>query len=127
MLDTRIQDSHPESLCPASTSSRLTPCYTPAVTMTAVDTLIFDLDDTLAVEEASAEAAFIEAGELARVRYGLDPRELHTTVRKTCREPDRPRLGDSHTRRTDIHSTECVGSLGASALSPLQSIKTKIC
>jgi len=48
--------------------------------------LIFDLDDTLVVEEASAEAAFIETGELARARYGLDPRALHRTVRKTCRQ-----------------------------------------
>jgi putative hydrolase of the HAD superfamily len=52
----------------------------------SIDTIIFDLDDTLVVEEASAEAAFIEAGELARARYGLDPWELHTTVRKTCRD-----------------------------------------
>jgi putative hydrolase of the HAD superfamily len=52
----------------------------------AVGTLIFDLDDTLIVEEASAEAAFIEAGELARIRYGLDPKCLHQTVRKTCRD-----------------------------------------
>ena len=52
----------------------------------AIDALIFDLDDTLVVEESSAEAAFIEAGMLARERYGLDPRQLHATLRKTCRE-----------------------------------------
>jgi len=52
----------------------------------AIRTLIFDLDDTLVVEEASAEAAFIETGELARTRYGIDPCELHRSVRKTCRE-----------------------------------------
>jgi putative hydrolase of the HAD superfamily len=51
----------------------------------AVDTLIFDLDDTLIVEEACAEAAFVETGELARIRYGIDPHLLHATVRKTCR------------------------------------------
>jgi putative hydrolase of the HAD superfamily len=51
-----------------------------------IDTLIFDLDDTLIVEEASAEAAFIEAGELARARYGLNPEALHKTLRKACRE-----------------------------------------
>jgi putative hydrolase of the HAD superfamily len=48
--------------------------------------LIFDLDDTLVIEEASAEAAFIETGELAQAKYDLDPRQLHATVRKTCRE-----------------------------------------
>ena len=81
-----MQDRNPESLYPASTLAASLSCYTPAVTISAIDTLIFDLDDTLVVEEASAEAAFIEAGELARIRHGLDPRELHATVRKTCRE-----------------------------------------
>ena len=57
-----------------------------AAMMSAMDALIFDLDDTLVAEESSAEAAFIEAGMLARERYGLDPQELHATVRKTCRE-----------------------------------------
>lgn len=52
----------------------------------AIDTVIFDLDDTLVVEEASAEAAFIETGELARARYGVDARVLYQTVRKVCRE-----------------------------------------
>lgn len=47
--------------------------------------LIFDLDDTLVVEEASAEAAFLETCELARVRYGVDPADLHATLRQTCR------------------------------------------
>jgi putative hydrolase of the HAD superfamily len=54
--------------------------------ISTVDALIFDLDDTLVAEESSAEAAFIETGMLAQERYGLDPRELHTTLRKTCRE-----------------------------------------
>jgi putative hydrolase of the HAD superfamily len=61
-------------------------CYTPPEMACAIDTLIFDLDDTLIVEETSAEAAFLETGELARTRHGLDPGELHRTVRKTCRE-----------------------------------------
>ena len=51
-----------------------------------INTLVFDLDDTLVVEQASAEAAIIETADLARARYGLDPREMHTTLRKTCRE-----------------------------------------
>jgi putative hydrolase of the HAD superfamily len=61
-------------------------CYTPSEMACAIDTLIFDLDDTLIVEEASAEAAFLETGELVRTRHGLDPGELHRTVRKTCRD-----------------------------------------
>jgi putative hydrolase of the HAD superfamily len=51
-----------------------------------INTLVFDLDDTLVVEEASAKAAIIETAELARARYGLDPHEMHKTLRKTCRE-----------------------------------------
>ena len=51
-----------------------------------ISALIFDLDDTLVIEEASAEAAFIETGELAKAKYGLDPHELHATLRRTCRE-----------------------------------------
>jgi putative hydrolase of the HAD superfamily len=47
--------------------------------------LIFDLDDTLVVEEASAEAAFLATCELARARYGLEPHRLHAAVRQTCR------------------------------------------
>jgi putative hydrolase of the HAD superfamily len=51
-----------------------------------VDTLIFDLDDTLVVEEPSARAAIIETGELARIRYGLDPTGFHATLREACRK-----------------------------------------
>lgn len=47
--------------------------------------LIFDLDDTLVVEEASAEAALLQTCELARLRYGIEPRDLHATLRQTCR------------------------------------------
>ena len=47
--------------------------------------LIFDMDDTLVVEKASAEAAFLETCEVARARYGIDARALHATVRETCR------------------------------------------
>jgi len=47
--------------------------------------LIFDLDDTLVVEEASAEEAFLQTCELARRRYGIDPAALHATLRRTCR------------------------------------------
>jgi len=49
-------------------------------------TLIFDLDDTLVVEKASAAAAFVETCQLAASRYGLDPETLHQSVRETCRE-----------------------------------------
>jgi putative hydrolase of the HAD superfamily len=51
-----------------------------------IHALIFDLDDTLVVEEVSAEEAFVETGRLAQAKYGLDPHQLHTTLRKCCRE-----------------------------------------
>lgn len=51
-----------------------------------IHALIFDLDDTLVVEERSAEKAFVAAGRLAESRYGLDPDALHKTVRQVCRE-----------------------------------------
>jgi putative hydrolase of the HAD superfamily len=47
--------------------------------------IILDLDDTLVVEEASAEAAFLETCELARQHYGVDPAALHASVRRICR------------------------------------------
>lgn len=47
--------------------------------------VVFDLDDTLVVEEASAEAAYLLTCELARRRYGVDPAALHATLRRTCR------------------------------------------
>ena len=52
----------------------------------SIRAVIFDLDDTLVVEKASAEAAFLAACELARDKYGLCPRALHEAVRRTCRE-----------------------------------------
>jgi len=48
--------------------------------------LIFDLDDTLVVEEASAEAAFLTTCELARTRYSIAPEHLHRSVREVCRQ-----------------------------------------
>jgi len=47
--------------------------------------LVFDMDDTLVVEKASAEAAFLKTCELAKSRYGIEPADLHATIRETCR------------------------------------------
>ena len=52
----------------------------------SIRAVIFDLDDTLVVEKASAEAAFGAACELARVKYGIDPKALHEAVRGTASE-----------------------------------------
>ncbi len=82
------------------------PCYTPAVMAPLVDTLIFDLDDTLVVEEASARAAFIQTSELARVRHGVNPEELHDVVRKSCRELWYGFASHPYCRRIGISSWE---------------------
>ena len=46
---------------------------------------VFDMDDTLVVEEASAKTAFLETCKLAEERFDINPQELHATVRETCR------------------------------------------
>lgn len=51
---------------------------------TAIDVLVFDLDDTLVVEKDSAAAAFGAACRLAAERCGLDPAALHSSVKETC-------------------------------------------
>jgi putative hydrolase of the HAD superfamily len=48
--------------------------------------VIFDLDDTLLVEVASAEAAFIDTCRLAQDKYGLDPHEFHTVLRQKAKK-----------------------------------------
>jgi putative hydrolase of the HAD superfamily len=47
--------------------------------------LIFDLDDTLMVEEASAEAAFRATCGFAAQKSGVDPERLYTNIRESCR------------------------------------------
>ena len=51
-----------------------------------MNALIFDLDDTLVVDEASAAAAFLDACEMARKAAGIPPDELHKTIKRVCRE-----------------------------------------
>lgn len=48
--------------------------------------VIFDLDDTILVEMASAEAAFIDTCKLAQDKYGLDPHAFHTVLRQKAKK-----------------------------------------
>lgn len=48
-------------------------------------TLIFDMDDTLVVEEYSAEATFRKVCQHAKQKVGIDPEELYDNIRKSCR------------------------------------------
>ena len=50
-----------------------------------IKAILFDLDDTLIVEEALAEEAFLAACGLAREKYGVDPAALHESVRSNAR------------------------------------------
>jgi putative hydrolase of the HAD superfamily len=51
-----------------------------------IKAVLFDLDDTLVIEEAAAEAAFLATCEHARTRYGIEPGSLHKSVRLRARE-----------------------------------------
>ena len=59
--------------------------YLEARSKIKMNTLIFDLDDTLVVEEASAQAAFFKVCDLATERYGVDRQNLYHAIRETCR------------------------------------------
>ncbi len=48
--------------------------------------IFFDLDDTLVVEEACAERSFIATSIYAQKKYGINPNELHVSVRTRARE-----------------------------------------
>ena len=51
-----------------------------------ITAVLFDLDETLVMEQASNEAAFLATCELARRRYGIDPQALTQSVRQRARE-----------------------------------------
>jgi len=51
-----------------------------------INTIIFDLDDTLTPDEETADAAILKTIEPVVKQYNIDPEELRQTVRKTCRE-----------------------------------------
>lgn len=51
-----------------------------------IKAVIFDLDDTLVVEQASAQDAFLAACALAHKRYGIDATELCQTAQEKARE-----------------------------------------
>ncbi len=70
----------------------------------ALEAILFDLDDTLLVEKASADEAFLATCTLAQRRYGLNPMALHQKLRQEAQalwhaSPERPtidRISISH-------------------------------
>jgi putative hydrolase of the HAD superfamily len=51
-----------------------------------MDALVFDLDDSLVVDEASAAAAFLDACRVAESAAGILPDQLFSTIKRVCRE-----------------------------------------
>lgn len=47
----------------------------------AIRSILFDLDDTLVIEGASADGAFLATCAHAHEKYGIDPKALHQAVR----------------------------------------------
>lgn len=51
-----------------------------------MNSLVFDLDDTLVVEVGSADAAILETGSLAESKHGIQPQELLATIKRACKD-----------------------------------------
>lgn len=51
-----------------------------------IKAIFFDLDDTLLWDQKSVQTAFYKTCEVARDKYGVDPKELEEAVRKEARE-----------------------------------------
>ena len=71
-----------------------------------ITTILFDLDDTLVIEEASADAAFLATCEHAREKHGIDPKVLHQAVRHHAGELWRASATITYCRAIGISSWE---------------------
>ena len=72
----------------------------------AITAILCDLDDTLVVEEASAEAAFLATCERAREQYGVAPKALYQAVRHHARQLWRASPTITYCRTIGISSWE---------------------
>ena len=72
----------------------------------SIRSILFDLDDTLVVEEASAVAAFLATCEQAHEKYGIDSEALHQSVRSHARELWRASATITYCRAIGISSWE---------------------
>ena len=68
--------------------------------------IVFDLDDTLVVEVASAEEAFLATCERAHEQYGIDPKGLHQAVRHRAGQLWRASATITYCRSIGISSWE---------------------
>jgi putative hydrolase of the HAD superfamily len=71
-----------------------------------IEAILFDFDDTLVVEEASAEEAFLAACEPARDEYGIDAVDLCKAVRENARRIWQAAPTIPYCRRIGISSWE---------------------
>lgn len=72
----------------------------------AIKNILFDLDDTLVIEESSADAAFLATCEHARGKHGIDPKALHQTVRHHAGKLWRTSASITYCRAIGISSWE---------------------
>ena len=72
----------------------------------AIKSILFDLDDTLVVEGAAADAAFLATCERAYEKHGIDPEALHQAVRDRARELWRASATITYCRAIGISSWE---------------------
>lgn len=71
-----------------------------------IRSILFDLDDTLVVEGAAADAAFLATCERADEKHGIDPEALHQSVRYHARELWRASTTITYCRAIGISSWE---------------------
>lgn len=72
----------------------------------AIKSILFDLDDTLVVEGAAADAAFLATCERAHEKHGIDPEALHQAVRYHARQLWRASTTITYCRAIGISSWE---------------------
>lgn len=85
--------------------------------------VLFDLDDTLVVEVASADAAFLAACRLAQARCGLDPVVLAQAVRRHAGELWRAGPHVTYCRAIGISSWEGLWASFAGDETPLPALR----
>lgn len=72
----------------------------------AIRNILFDLDDTLVIEGAAADAAFLATCEHASEKYGMNPTALHQAVRHHAGELWRASTTITYCRAIGISSWE---------------------
>ena len=72
----------------------------------AIKSILFDLDDTLVVEGAAADAAFLATCERAHEKHGINPEALHQSIRYHARELWRASTTITYCRAIGISSWE---------------------